>query len=134
MAGLAVASVTASEGASPGRWFVFLHGILGSGANWRTFARQIVAARPEWGALLVDLRLHGESRDLLPPHTLAAAARDVALAVEARGGGVRAVLGHSFGGKVAIALAGELAGAANGPLDDLFVVDSTPGARPDRRG
>jgi pimeloyl-ACP methyl ester carboxylesterase len=44
-----------------------------------------------------------------------------------------AVLGHSFGGKVAMALARRL-GEASRPLEHLFVVDSTPGARPDGRG
>ncbi|MBX3228757.1 MAG: alpha/beta hydrolase [Labilithrix sp.] len=125
---LAVHPVTAPDasGREPERWLVFLHGILGSGANWRTFARQITAAKPELGALLVDLRLHGESRGLPPPHTVAAAARDV---VEACAGKrVTAVLGHSFGGKVAIECARTLA------LEHLFVVDSTPGARPDYRG
>jgi pimeloyl-ACP methyl ester carboxylesterase len=121
---LTIAPVTAGE--SPSRWIVFLHGILGSGANWRTFARRLVAARPEWGALLVDLRLHGESLDAEPPHTLEAAARDV---VESTAGyAVHAVLGHSFGGKVGIAVAGMQ------ELDSLFVIDSTPGARPDYRG
>ncbi len=59
---LATYPVKASLDAEPDRWLGFLHGILGSGANWRTFAKQIVTAKPEWGALLVDLRLHGESR------------------------------------------------------------------------
>lgn len=63
---------------TPSRWMFFLHGILGSGANWRTFAKQIVTARPEWGAVLVDLRLHGESQSgFAKPHTIAAAADDV---------------------------------------------------------
>ena len=122
----------------PTRWLLFLHGILGSGPNWRTFAKQIVAARPEWGAVLVDLRLHGESQQgFSPPHTLAAAAADVqelimTLELEAasRGGSVRGVLGHSFGGKVAL----ELARQRNGNLDQLFIIDSTPSARPDGRG
>jgi len=128
---LAIAPVTRS-GATPEKWLVFLHGILGSGANWRTFARQIVAARPHWGALLVDLRLHGESRGFEPPHTLTAAARDVLVATEPYA--VRGILGHSFGGKVAIELARQIAAAARGPVEQLFVVDSTPGARPDGRG
>src|SRR5436305_214981 len=79
---LAHALVTAPSvgaGSAPARWMLFLHGILGSGANWRTFAKQIVAERPSWGAVLVDLRLHGESQQGFgPPHTIAAAARDVA--------------------------------------------------------
>jgi esterase len=134
-----------SPSPSPTRWIVFLHGILGSGANWRTFAKQIVAAEPEWGAVLVDLRLHGESQQgFPPPHTLAAAAGDVqellATLERERPGGpgapgspgapVRAVLGHSFGGKVAL----ELARQRKGDLDQLFVIDSTPSARPAGRG
>jgi pimeloyl-ACP methyl ester carboxylesterase len=129
---LATACVTA-DADPPSKWLVFLHGILGSGANWRSFARGVVQARPTWGALLVDLRLHGESRDFPPPHTLEAAARDVAEALEASGLVAAGVLGHSFGGKVALALAPLLA-ARSRPLEQLFVVDSTPGARPDRRG
>lgn len=115
----------------PERWMLFLHGILGSGANWRTFARSILAARPGWGAVLVDLRLHGESHTgFAPPHTVRAAARDVAELVASLPGPAKAeaVLAHSFGGKVAIELARDV------PLDHLFVVDSTPSARPDHRG
>jgi len=137
MASLSIAPVTAND-ATPAKWLVFLHGILGSGANWRTFARQVVAARPEWGALLVDLRLHGDSQGFAPPHTLEAAARDVVEAIPTLPGGgatpIRGVLGHSFGGKVGIELARQLAESANGPVDRLVVVDSTPGARPDYRG
>ena len=133
-----VAAPTVTAEHPPTRWLLFLHGILGSGPNWRTFAKQIVAARPEWGAVLVDLRLHGESQQgFSPPHTLAAAAADVqelimTLELEAacRGGSVRGVLGHSFGGKVAL----ELARQRNGNLDQLFIIDSTPSARPDGRG
>jgi pimeloyl-ACP methyl ester carboxylesterase len=114
---------------------MFLHGILGSGPNWRTFAKQVVAAQPEWGAVLVDLRLHGDSQEgFAPPHTIAAAAGDVqelVATLEASSSSrVRGVLGHSFGGKVAL----ELARLRAGDFDHLFVVDSTPGARPDAKG
>lgn len=126
---------------APEKWMLFLHGILGSGANWRTFARQIVGAKKEasiphpatdFGALLIDLRLHGDSVGFLPPHTLATSAEDVVPAIA--GKNARALLGHSYGGKVGIALAGLLAQSDNGPLDHLFVIDSTPSARPDGRG
>lgn len=135
MTSLAHAVVTAQD-ATPTRWIVFLHGILGSGANWRSFARQIVEARPDWGALLVDLRLHGDSQGFAPPHTLEAAARDVVRTVRELPGRlpVRALLGHSFGGKVGIEVARQLAETPNGPLDHLIVVDSTPGVRSDYRG
>lgn len=140
MSKLAIASVTGPN-ESPEKWMLFLHGILGSGSNWRTFARQIVGAKKEasiprpateFGALLVDLRLHGESVDFAPPHTLATSAADIVPAIA--GKKARALLGHSFGGKVGIALAGLLAESDNGPLDHLFVIDSTPSARPDGRG
>jgi pimeloyl-ACP methyl ester carboxylesterase len=107
--------------------------MLGSGANWRSFARQIVSARPALGALLVDLRLHGDSLDFDPPHTVEAAARDVLEALATPRRRVHAALGHSFGGKVALELARQISVAAS-PLDHLFVIDSTPGARLDHRG
>lgn len=108
----------------------FLHGILGSGANWRTFARRWVAARPEWGAVLVDLRKHGGSQDFPPPHTLAACAGDLVDLERAVPGPVQGVLGHSFGGKVALAYL-----ARRGEqLAHAFIIDSMPGARSDARG
>jgi pimeloyl-ACP methyl ester carboxylesterase len=129
-----VTSPSLPAGRSPSRLLVFLHGILGSGPNWRTFAKQIVAAQPDWGAVLVDLRLHGESQEgFAPPHTIAAAATDVReliASLETGSSRVRGVLGHSFGGKVALEVARQRAG----DLDQLFVIDSTPSARPSGRG
>lgn len=110
---------------------LFLHGILGSGPNWRTFAKQMIAARPDWGAVLVDLRLHGESlRGFEPPHTIEAAGRDVQALISSLGEPVRGVFGHSFGGKVALEVARQRAGL----LEQLFVIDSTPSARVDAKG
>ena len=130
-----VTSPSLPAGSLPRRYMLFLHGILGSGPNWRTFAKQVIAARPEWGAVLVDLRLHGESQEGFErPHTIAAAARDVQelIATVEKGSAatVRGVLGHSFGGKVAL----ELARQRHRDLDQLFVIDSTPSARPSGRG
>lgn len=132
---LSVTPLTAND-ATPTKWIVFLHGVLGSGANWRTFARQILAVRSEWGALLVDLRLHGESLDFAPPHTVEAAARDIVLALPELTGGapVGAILGHSFGGKVGIELARQLGESPLGAPETLIVIDSTPSTRPGWRG
>ncbi len=123
--------IVAAPASTPHRLLLFLHGILGSGANWRTFAKQILQERPSWGAVLVDLRLHGESRHgFSAPHTLAAAGRDVQDLIAALGLPVRGIFGHSFGGKVAL----EVARQRHCDLDHLFVIDSTPSARPDAKG
>jgi pimeloyl-ACP methyl ester carboxylesterase len=120
-------ALVAAPGATPARWMLVLHGILGSGGNFRTFARRVVEACPDWGMVLVDLRAHGQSLDAPPPFTVAAAAEDLVRLGEARGLDVRGVLGHSFGGKVALAYAEQ----RRGQLDELWVLDSTPSARPD---
>jgi pimeloyl-ACP methyl ester carboxylesterase len=85
----------------------------------------VVRARPDWGVLLVDLRQHGASRGFAPPHTLAAAAADVQRLIESTGMPVRGVLGHSFGGKVALMHARD----HGERLATLWLVDATPEAR-----
>lgn len=81
---------------------VLTHGIYGAGSNWRSIARKLTERRPEWGVVLVDLRQHGRSEPGEPPHTIAACAEDLR-ALIAELGDVRAIAGHSFGGKVALA-------------------------------
>ncbi|MBL8682226.1 MAG: alpha/beta hydrolase [Myxococcales bacterium] len=121
------------EGRPPERWALFLHGILGSGANWRTFAKRVVARCPAWGAALVDLRLHGNSQSLAPPHTVAACAEDLFALHPLLDAPVRAVVGHSFGGKVALAYSALRAELAS-PIDLVVSVDSNPGLREDATG
>ena len=110
------------RGAHPDRWVFFLHGFLGAGRNWASIARGLVSRRPDWGAVLVDLRLHGDSTGLAPPHTVAACAADVNELTLAVGGTEVVLVGHSFGGKVALA-------ATRSPAEGLrqvWVLDSTP--------
>ena len=106
------------------RLVAFTHGIYGSGGNWRAIARQVVEACPGWGAVLVDLRLHGRSSAGAPPHTVLACADDLrALFATLAAGGppVVAAAGHSFGGKVVL---------AQTELAHRIILDSTPSARP----
>jgi pimeloyl-ACP methyl ester carboxylesterase len=113
------------EGAEASRPVLYLlHGLLGSGRNWASFARRFVARRNDWAADLVDLRLHGESREIPGPHSVVSAAEDVAALHRATAGpGVPcAVLGHSFGGKVAL----ELTSRLSPDLRQAWIVDSTP--------
>jgi len=113
-----------APGTAPTSWILFLHGIFGSGRNWGSIARRVVSGRPDWGVVLVDLRQHGSSRGFSPPHTVQAAAADLRELVEAERIHAPAVLGHSFGGKVALVYGRQPAG----PLDQLWIVDSTPDA------
>lgn len=119
-------STIAADPAAVRGWLLMLHGIYGSGANWRSVARKVTDRRPEWGAVLVDLRMHGDSQDAPPPHTLEAAARDLDAVAGAVPGPVRAVCGHSFGGKVALRYR---AGAADSLLQ-TWMLDASPSARP----
>lgn len=111
----------ASDEKRPDSWLFLLHGIYGSGRNWGSLARRLVEERPEWGVLLVDLRLHGGSTEGFdPPHTVQACADDVARLEDHLGFSANALLGHSFGGKVALVRArGESA------LRQVWVADST---------
>jgi pimeloyl-ACP methyl ester carboxylesterase len=122
-----------TELVSPGaaaRWLVMTHGMFGSGGNWRSIARALVARRPEWGVILVDLRLHGRSTGGDEPHTVAACADDVLALVrlqDAQGRPVEAVCGHSFGGKVML----QVRERAPSWLRQTWVLDASPSARPE---
>ena len=80
---------------------LILHGLFGSGANWRTIARQL-EARLE--CHLVDQRNHGRS-----PHargmTYPELAGDVLAYLDARRIDRAGLIGHSMGGKTAMTLA-----------------------------
>ena len=127
---LAHQHVTGATLAGPRRRAVFLHGILGHGSNLRTLARRFVTARDGWDAWTVDLRGHAASHKGSPDPTLAAAAHDVVESCAASDVPVALLVGHSFGGKVALAAAREEPGA----LTHVVTLDSPPGARPPERG
>nr|GME08454.1 protein ABHD11 [Ipomoea batatas] len=99
---------------SPDRPYTFtaliLHGLLGSGRNWRSFSRSLASSLPsEWRMILVDLRNHGRSAEIggfEPPHTMENAANDVANLVKSQGWNwPDVVIGHSMGGKVTLQFA-----------------------------
>lgn len=106
-----------------------MHGILGSGQNLRTVARRLCADAPDWGFVLPDLRNHGESHGQPGPHTLAACAADLDALAAHLGLDVRVAIGHSFGGKVALAW-GAAREARGLPVNRVWALDVPPG-RPD---
>lgn len=115
--------IRSAEGGT--KMLYMLHGIFGSGRNWSSVLRRFVRSAPAWRARLVDLRQHGDSQGFAPPHTIEAAARDLCELAESLQEVPAAVLGHSFGGKVALTYAREH-GAA---LEQVWLIDSTPEAR-----
>ena len=78
---------------------VFLHGLFGQGRNWMTIAKGLA---PAYRVTLVDLPNHGRSpwTDRVDYLDMAAAVADLLSADDPA-----AVVGHSMGGKVAMALA-----------------------------
>ncbi len=117
--------LVSAEGREPEAWALVLHGIFGLGANFRSVARKLVERRPEWGMVLVDLRAHGESQGLSPPHDLAAVVRDLDALSAHLGRPVQGLIGHSFGGKVALAYLEQHPGV----MKLACVLDSMPGPR-----
>ena len=115
--------------ATPAKAVVFLHGILGTGANLRSHARRFIQSCPDFLAVLIDLRAHGRSQGLDGPDTVDTAAADVAQTAERWSVPVHAVVGHSFGGKVALAFARSHPG-----LKAVMTLDSAPGPRLEARG
>ncbi|MCA9580767.1 MAG: alpha/beta hydrolase [Myxococcales bacterium] len=111
------------EDRTPTRFIAVTHGVFGRGTNWLTFARALVRRLPDLGVLLVDLRLHGESPGGSGPHTIAAAALDLASLEVPHGGHLVGVLGHSLGGKIALAFAEP----SHPTLRHAWIVDSMPG-------
>lgn len=80
---------------------VMLHGLLGSSRNWLTTGKDLT---DQFHVLALDLRNHGQSPHV-EPMTYAAMVADVLGWLEAQGLEQVSLLGHSMGGKVAMALA-----------------------------
>lgn len=84
-----------------GRPLIILHGLFGSGANWKSVARRLGAA---YRVILPDLRNHGAS-----PHAESMGyeemGADVLGLLDKKGLPRAFLLGHSLGGKVAMTLA-----------------------------
>ncbi len=78
-----------------------LHGLFGSGTNWRSTARHLAR---DHRVLLVDMRNHGASPHA-PAMDYASLAADVAALIAREALSRPAVMGHSMGGKAAMRLA-----------------------------
>jgi lipase len=103
-----------------------IHGITGSGARLRALAEEELAGMR---VIAPDLRGHGRST-WDPPWTVARHVEDLAAALDDEGIDRAAVLGHSYGGLLAMALAA----AAPRRVESLALVDPAAGLAPGRAG
>ena len=110
------------EGADTAPPMVIAHGLFGSARNFNTLGRKLAVGRR---VIMLDMRNHGASPWDNVMH-YPAMAGDLAEAVERLAGGRAVVMGHSMGGKAAMALAltrPEL-------VDALIIADIAPLAYP----
>lgn len=119
---MSLADTRIASGTDATRAIVMLHGIYGRGRNWQGIARALVTARPEYACWLVDLPHHGDSGAGAHGEGVRGFAVDLHDWAAARHVDLDAVLGHSYGGKVALAYA---AMPRTRPLQ-VWVIDSTP--------
>ena len=103
---------------------VIVHGLLGQARNWRSLQKAFAGKLSDSRVIAVDLRNHGAS-----PHSVAMRMTDLAADLSAvlseEGGGKKSfLLGHSLGGKAAMALA--LTPGAEQSVGKLVVADVAP--------
>ncbi len=91
---------TTRHGDTNGIPLVIAPGLYGSARNWNVIAKRLAETRP---VIAVDMRNHGDSFHA-DTHSYADMADDLANVIIAHGGRAD-VLGHSMGGKAAMALA-----------------------------
>lgn len=101
---------------------IFLHGIMGNKKNLSSFVEQFLTAHPKYSALIFDLRNHGMSSKHVQPFTVLACARDIVQALKTLEVFPKKIIGHSFGGKVAIFLA-----KLQPKVEQVWLLDSSPG-------
>ncbi len=110
-----------ASGPDDGRPVLALHGVTGHGERWGVLAD----ALPGFRVLGVDLRGHGRS-PWTPPWGIEQHVSDVLATMDALGLDRVPVLGHSFGGAIAV----HLARTAPGRVERLVLLDPALGLDP----
>jgi pimeloyl-ACP methyl ester carboxylesterase len=104
---------------------MLLHGYLGSGRNLWSLARAWTKRDPSRTLVLADLPGHGRSPPLTPGATIESMGRDVLETLRLLEAGEPAtIVGHSLGGRVALAALGEDPAA----VTNVELLDISPGA------
>lgn len=118
-----------TEGGAQTKTALVLHGMLGNKGNLRSFSLALARSNPAWRFVAMDHRGHGDSDVQVEPHTLQACADDCIKTLKNLGylDSLSLIIGHSFGGKVALETTRQLSetGARKGL--HTWVLDSVPG-------
>ncbi|KAI5076196.1 hypothetical protein GOP47_0008261 [Adiantum capillus-veneris] len=139
---LAFETVRAGEDRQQVRRGIVIHGLMGAAKNLRPLCTRLLKEvlqqspfnAPGWELALVDLRNHGKSagmEHLRSPHNIQSAAKDIANLIKLEEWNwPDIVIGHSFGGKVALEFGescayGRYGSTAVAPKQ-LWVLDSIP--------
>lgn len=101
---------------------VFLHGIMGNKKNLKGFVEKFLDQCPNNSAIIFDLRNHGLSSKHWAPYTVAACAKDIGYACLRLDLKPKAIIGHSYGGKVALLAAETIAS-----IEQVWLLDCPPG-------
>src|SRR4051812_46750653 len=121
-----LASYRIGEGDRP---TILMHGFLGAGKNLRSLAQAWSQKDPSRFFLVPDLTGHGSSPPLPAQANLLTLASDVLATADAEGlSRPFSLVGHSLGGRVALAAAS----LAPGSADEIILLDITPGSIEDR--
>ncbi len=105
-----------------GRWgpsLLCVHGITSSRASWTRFAERFAG---RYRIYAYDQRGHGDSAGLAGPMTLERSQRDLANVAAAIGDPIDAIVGHSWGGAVALRGGAELHPRAVVAIDPMIRV------------
>ena len=116
---------------------LLLHGILGSGRSLTPFAQRLATLFPKWKFVLPDLPCHGHSAHLVGPSSCLHGDPIPAPTVRSCSVGVweildhidtvpSVIIGHSFGGKVALDMLQQMPQSMQQKMD-VWVLDSLPG-------
>ena len=118
---------------------VFLHGLLGNAKNLRSPAKKLTQALPNYNALLLDIRGHGNSTSdpsyFEQPHTFSSCVEDIKDTLQPLGltgtNSPTAVCGHSLGGRIALQYSHALCTNDNTQQIEAprqtWILDSVPG-------